>query len=663
MSDNRQKWMHFRIVFIGALFGILFLVVTCQAFRLQILQHEEMVRKADAQHQKIVRMLPARGAILDRNGINMALSVDMESCFARPRSISNKNETANALAPVIGVNPSDLVKKLKDSRNFVWLARFLSPEQVAKVKGLRLEGIDFVPETRRYYPNLDVAAHVIGFTGSDPAGLDGVELKYNQTLLGSSDYVVTERDALGRSISMNSDMLGKQGSDKNLVLTLDKNIQHITQKELEKAVTKSRAKSGVAIVMETDTGKILAMANYPTFNPNAASRYTQFQLRNRSIADSMEPGSTMKIFLAAAALEEKLVQPAEKFNCEWGQYKVTDKVIHDTHKFGYLTLGEILKHSSNIGAAKIGFRLGRERYLRYLRNFGFGEKTGIDLPGESVGNIHSNRRWYDLELATISFGQGVTVSPIQLLTATSAVANGGNLMKPYVVEKIVDGNGTVIRQFLPQIVRRVISEETSRKMAAMLETVTADDGTGVNAALKEYRVAGKTGTSQKADQITRGYSEKKRIASFVGYLPADKPKLSILVIVDEPATSQYGGIVAAPAFRQIAQDTIAYLKIPPDTKHPSSIQVKRDAASKIAEKDTVSDGDGLVSSIVMEGGETSTRMPDFRNMSIRQVMQVMQKSNINIRLIGSGRAVTQKPEPGAVIKESGEVWVKFTPST
>ena len=371
----------------------------------------------------------------------------------------------------------------------------------------------------------------------------------------------------------------------------------------------------MALVMESDSGRVLAMANYPTFNPNAYFRYSLPQLRNRIVADSFEPGSTFKVFLIAAALEEKVVRPGDAFYCENGSYKIADRTIHDTHSYGRLSVSEVLKYSSNIGAAKIGFKLGDERLFRYLKNFGFGNRTGIDLPGESAGNLRDKRRWYGVDLANISFGQGVTTSAIQLAAAISAVANGGNLMKPYIVERILDDTGQEVQKFEPQALHRVISADTSQQLTKMMETVTATGGTGTNAAVEGFRVAGKTGTAQKVDAVTHRYGAK-RTASFVGFIPADKPKLTILVVVDEPKTSQYGGVVAAPAFRAIAQNALAYLKIVPpggSSKQPQGVEAKN-ASTKAAseqQQEAMSEGDALE-----EPAEGEAIMPDFRGMSM-----------------------------------------------
>jgi len=660
MRDDREKWARVRIVMIGTLFGLLFLTVVGRAFYLQILQHEELVKRAEKQHQHIVPLTPARGAIMDRNGTPLAVSVEMDSCYGEPRHIQDVPGTAEVLAPLLGTPKQELIKKLSTGKSFVWLERRLMPEVAVRVKNMRLKGIGFVKENKRFYPNVEIAAHVLGFTGQDPNGLEGVELKYDSTILGNTGYLVTERDNLGRDIAVKSTVIKNSNPGKNVVLTLDKNIQYIAEKELAKAVTDSGAKNGMAVVMETDTGRILAMANFPTFNPNAYSHYSHAQLRNRIVADSFEPGSTFKVFLIAAALEEKVVRPTDAFNCENGKYRIADCTIHDTHSYGRLSVSEVLKYSSNIGAAKIGFKLGDERLFRYLKNFGFGDRTGIDLPGESPGNLRDKRRWYGVDLANISFGQGVSASAIQLASAISAVANGGNLMKPYVVERILDDTGQEVQKFEPQLVRRVISPETSRQMAGIMETVTANGGTGTNAAVEGFRVAGKTGTAQKVDSVTHRYGAK-RTASFVGFIPADKPKLTILVVVDEPKTSQYGGVVAAPAFRGIAQNALAYLKVVPAAvaaKQPKVMETKEVARASMAPvEDAMAEGDALE-----EPAEGDTVMPDFRGMSMRKVLQVMEKRNINIRLLGSGRALEQSPPPGHRIRGANEVWIKFAPS-
>ncbi len=656
MRDRKEKWARIRIRLIGGVFAFFFAITVARAFYLQIIEKEQLVRLAERQYQKIVPLTPVRGVIYDRNNAPLAVSIEMDSCYAEPRSIDNVRDVAARLAPFLGMSRETLGRKLNGSRNFAWLQRRMPPDLVQKIKELDLDGIGFVKETKRFYPNGEVAGHVIGFTGLDPDGLEGVELKYNSTILGSTGYLVTERDALGRDVAQKGTVVTKASKGQNVTLSLDKNIQYITEKELAKAVTDSGAKGGMALVVEPQSGRVLAMANYPSFNPNAYSRYSPSFLRNKTIVDSFEPGSTFKVFLIAAALEEKVVTPNDAFNCENGSYSIGGRTIHDTHKYGRLTVADILKYSSNIGAAKIGGRLGQERLYNHLKDFGFGARSGIDLPGEAYGYLRNGSQWFGVDLATISFGQGVSATALQLVMAVSAVANGGILMKPYVVEKISDENGVEMEQISPQERRRVISPETAKVMARMMEGVATEGGTGMNAAVEGYRVAGKTGTAQKVDPVTRGYSVDKRTASFVGFIPADNPKLVILVVVDEPKTSPYGGVVAAPAFSAIAQQSLCYLKVPPDpalkTRH-ETIEVK----SQVPADETTAAAEGTIND-----GVEGTVMPDFRRMSMRQVMQTMEKRGLNVKLLGSGRAMEQNPPPGQRIGPKDQVWVKFAAS-
>ncbi|HET6420416.1 MAG TPA: penicillin-binding protein [Geobacteraceae bacterium] len=657
MRDKREKWTRVRIRLIGSFFAVFFAIVAARAFYLQIIKKDEWVKLAEKQHRKIVPLTPARGTIYDSTGASLAVSVEMDSCFADPEEIDNIRDTAARLSPVLGVPREQLEKKLAGSRNFVWLQRQITPDLVRRIKDLGIEGVDFVKETRRFYPNSEIAAHVIGFTGLDPQGLEGIELKYNSTILGNTGYMVTERDALGRDIALKGLVVKKSSKGANIVLTLDKNIQYIAEKELAKAVVGCRANDGIAVVMEPQTGRVLAMANYPTFNPNSFRRYPSQSLRNRAVADSFEPGSTMKVFLIASALEEKVVGPNDSFNCENGSYSIGGRTIHDTHKYGTLKVSEILKYSSNIGAAKIGARLGQERLYSYLKSFGFGSRTGIELPGEISGLLKERSHWYGIDLATISFGQGISVSALQLAAAVSAVANGGTLMKPYLVDRIIDNDGVILQQSSPQVRQRVISPQTARTLTRMMEGVTDEGGTGVKASVEGYEVAGKTGTAQKVDPLTRSYSASKRIGSFIGFVPADHPRLTILVVIDEPKTSSYGGVVAAPAFSEIALQSLCYLKVAPSKAVTAKAKKPVEENAHQAEQAPV-----FADEAVIEEGSGGTTMPNFQGMSMRQVLRIMGKSDLNVKLIGSGRAVEQNPRPGQRILPSDQVWVKFSPS-
>jgi len=641
---------------VAFLFGLVFVLTVGRAFYLQVLQKDHLIKLAEKQHQRIVALTPGRGAIYDQHNAPLAVSIEMDSCYAETRNLESLPDAAAKLAPLLGYGVAELQEKLKASRNFVWLSRRISPETAKKVRDLDLDGIGFVKESKRFYPNSEVAAHVVGFTGTDPGGLEGIEKKYDSTILGNTGFLVTERDALGRDIDLKKGSEGKSGTKgSNVVLTLDKNVQYIAEKELAQAVQKNGAKGGIAIVMEPDTGRVLAMANYPTFNPNSYFKYGPGALRNRAISDSFEPGSTFKILLVATALEDHVIRAGDSFNCENGSYSYSGRTIHDTHHYGNLTVPDILKFSSNIGAAKIGSRLGSERLYAGLTGFGIGEKSDIDLPGEAGGMLRQQAKWYGIDLATISFGQGVTATALQIATAVSAVANGGNLMKPYLVDRVTDDNGVVQKQFTPQVRRRVISAQTAKAVSGMLEGVVNEGGTGTNAAVDGYRVAGKTGTAQKVDPATHGYSAKKRTASFVGFVPLDKPRLTIFVVIDEPTTSPYGGVVAAPAFSAIAQQTLCYLKVPVDR---SAVKKRAQPAVAQSEPETVP---AAAEGGIVEGSEAGS-MPNFKGMSMRQVLRIMEKRGLNVKLQGSGRAIEQNPPPGSRINTQDQVWVRFVPS-
>lgn len=654
MMERQEKWTRVRMRMVAGLFGILCVLTLGRSFYLQILQKERLVKLAERQHQRVVQLTPSRGAIYDRNGSPLAVSLEMDSCYAETRHLECLTEAAAKLAPLLGVTKGQLEAKLKASKNFVWLARRLPPETARKIRELDLEGVGFVKESKRFYPNSEVAAHVVGFTGIDPGGLEGVEKKFDATILGNTGYLVTERDALGRDVALKQGETTGGTKGNNLFLTLDKNVQYIAEKELAKAVEVNRARGGIAVVMEPETGRVLAMANYPTFNPNSYFKYQPGSLRNRAISDSFEPGSTFKIFLVASALENRVISARDSFNCENGSYNIGGRTIHDTHRYGTLSVPQILKYSSNIGAAKIGSRLGPERLYGALTGFGFGDRSDVDLPGEVGGYLRQQAKWYGVDLATISFGQGVSATALQIASAVSAVANGGVLMKPYLVERVVDDSGQTVREFTPQARRRVISVVTAKAVSRMLEGVVAEGGTGTSAAVEGYRVAGKTGTAQKVDPATHAYSASKRTASFVGFVPLEKPRLTILVVVDEPKTSPYGGVVAAPAFSAIAQQTLCYLKVPPE----KGIRKKAQPAAPQEPNPLpqVTEEGGIV-----EGGEAGS-MPNFRGMSMRQVLRVMEKSGLNVKLQGSGRAVEQHPPPGSRINTQDQVWVRFVPS-
>jgi len=560
MKKADKKNIRFRILLIGIFFSLLYSVILARAVQLHVLKGTWLSEKAAGQYKKSFVATGKRGTIFDSKYREMAVSIDVTSIGAFPGAIDNAEETARSLGKILNLRSKKLKKKLLSKRSFVWVKRYATPKEVSMIKSLNLGGIGFIPEYSRVYPNRSFGAQVLGFSGIDGQGLEGIEYYYNQYMNGAIARQTVIQDALGRGVDAEQKVLAEYNGN-NLVLTIDKAIQYIAECALDEAVKTYSGKSGMAIVMQPSSGAILALAHFPHFNPNNYRKFDQDLWRNRAITDPFEPGSTMKIFLASAAIESGACNPNTIFYCEGGRYRIGRNYIHDTHAHGWLSLQQIVKYSSNIGTVKIAERIGKDSLYHTLRNFGFGAKTGIDCPGETVGTLSPQSRWTKIDTGAISFGQGISVSAIQLITAVSSIANNGILMKPYVVKAITDHNGRLIENFHPQKVRTVISPETARTIKRIMQTVIDEGGTGVNAALEGYTVCGKTGTAQKIDK-NGGYARGKYVASFIGFAPAENPAVAILVAVDEPQEEHYGGTVAAPAFRKIAYDTLNYLNIP-----------------------------------------------------------------------------------------------------
>ncbi|ALA57052.1 peptidoglycan D,D-transpeptidase FtsI family protein [Nitrospira moscoviensis] len=540
-----------------------FAVVLFRLVSLQVLQAAELTLKADRQHQKTVSVEGARGTIVDRHGKVLAMNMEVPSVFGVPTALESPARTARNLSPVLRVSTGELERKLRQDRGFVWLARKLDPEQGRRLERMAMDGIGMVMEGRRFYPKGPLLAHVLGFSGMDGEGLEGLERRYESHLHGEKRVTVLQRDALGRTVFPKG--LSEQGPapGHSLVLTIDEVIQYITEKELDEAVTRAHAKSGTMIVLDPQTGALLALAISPRFDPNSVAAIGPDRWRNRALTDAYEPGSTMKAIVAAAAIEEKVMKPGTLVFGENGRMTIANTVIHDHEKLGWVTFAQVIQKSSNIGAAKTGMALGDQRLYRYLQAFGFGQKTEIDLPGEAGGLVKHPREWGRRSVASISMGQEIGVTPIQMVSAVAAIANDGVLMKPYVVSEIRDTHGRVLKQMLPQVKRRVIAPDTARTVTTILEGVVTD-GTGGKAAIPGFRVAGKTGTAQKIDPRTGTYSATQFVGSFVGFVPAEAPRLAMIVVIDEPQGDAWGGTVAAPVFRRVGEQALNYLGVSPN---------------------------------------------------------------------------------------------------
>jgi len=644
-----ERGIQIRIRFFGVLFIVVFCVVIGRGYYLQVVQAPKLQDRADQQRQRVVELAPQRGAILDRNGDPLAISLDVYSLYADPQLVKKTKKVAKQLAKPLDMSEQELTKLLSEKKRFVWIKRKLDPEVTKQVRKLKLAGLQFVAEHKRFYPQGGIGAHVVGFTGLDPKGLEGIELEYDQLLQGQPGRLMSQRDARGRGLATTEQLVQGGVPGNTLKLTLDRSLQYIAERELARVIKEFKAKSGTVVMMEPASGKVLAMASQPDYNPNLPGKSAVSSRRNRAVTDMFEPGSTFKPFLLAGALEEKIVRPNQKTYCENGRYEVGGKIIRDTKKHRKLTLQEMLKYSSNIGFAKLGKALEREKFYSYITDFGFGSPTGLDLPGEVQGMLRPPSRWFEIDLAAISFGQGLSVTPIQIASAMSAIANGGLLMEPYLVERITDASGVTVKRRLPQVTRRVISEQTAKQVREMMVTVTEPGGTGTRAALPGYRVAGKTGTAQKVDPVTGGYSIDKRVSSFIGFVPADLPALVISVVIDEPEGKGYGGVVAGPAFARIAEQALSHLNILPKGS-VSELDVARlqadplpDLAPLLPDSKPI---DGLV-------------MPDLRGMSYRQVLKTMGKKQLNLKLSGSGQVVEQSPAPGKAIRYGKQAWVRL----
>jgi len=652
-----MNWFKVRIVFLSCLLFVCFVFVMGRMFQLQVLKKEQLYKLAAQQQHVQIPLVPKRGTVYDSNGDELAVSIEVESVYADARKVVDVEKTARELASILQIDREELKQRLKTHRPFEWVQRKISSKEAERIKALQLPGVSFLNENRRFYPNSQLAAHLIGFVGLDSKGLEGIEFQYDALLNGENRVWTAARDALGRQIAMGNVPFEKEDHYRNIVLTVDKAVQHIAETELDRGVERWGAKGGMVIAMDPSTGKILAMASYPTFNPNQFIQYRSKSWRNEAISDVFEPGSLFKVFLAAAALEEQVVRPSDSFFCENGSYTVYDRTIHDTSKHGWLTFQQILKFSSNIGASKVGEKMGRERFYRYIAAFGFGEKTQINLPGEGKGIVHHPRYWPPVALDTISFGQGISVTGIQLVTALSTIANGGFLMRPYVVEKTLNEKGEVVQSFQPETIRKVISGATAEKVMALLKTTTEKGGTGEGAVPAGYDVAGKTGTAQKVDSLLGGYSETRYTSSFMGFAPSGEPKLALLVVIDEPQGGNYGGVVAAPIFKAIMEKVLPYLHVVPR----GTMIVKNELNA--APRKEMSEAQPLIDEIKVGKGAETVVMPDLKGLSMRNALSRIEGRGLIIKVSGNGKVVEQTPRPGTVIEKGDICFLKFRSSS
>lgn len=542
-------------------FAVLIFFIACLARLLyvQFFHADYLASIAKKQHNLYVELEPRRGTIYDANFKPQAVNLAFESVFAVPNDMTQpqKEEALSSLPAILKMDTSVLRERLWRNKSFVWLARKVPADKIELIKALKLKGIGFIKESKRCYPNGYLLSHVLGFAGMDNKGLEGIELSYDKYLKGRPGWAVMLRDARRQRLNIyDNSMMPRDGYD--IVLTIDEVIQYIAERELDEVFRKYRAKGASIVVMDPRTGAVLAMANRPTYDLNVLTKLDKDVMRNRAICDMFEPGSVFKIVTASAALDEKKVHEMTPFFCENGEYRVAGRVLHDHTPHGTLPFKEVIEMSSNIGTAKVAQLLGPDTLYRYVKAFGYGEKTGIDIPGEIPGSMKPPRQWSKTTITCVPMGQEVGVTSLQLASGVSVIANGGNLMRPYVIKEIRDKTGDMIKYTAPYVVRRVIDEETAARMKKILIGVV-ENGTGKLARLEGFTAAGKTGTAQKVEPSGQ-YSHSRFMASFIGFAPAEDPQLAIAVTVDEPRGMYYGGVVAAPVFKNVAMDSLKYLR-------------------------------------------------------------------------------------------------------
>jgi len=622
-------------------------IVIARLVQIQLVRHGEYVIKAARQQERTLALQPVRGSIIDRNGRILAESIAAESIYADPQAIVDRGQTSKALASVtaLQMDAREIATKLTSASGFVWIARQLPLETTAAVKALKLPGVYFLDEHRRSYPRAMLAANVVGYAGVDGEGLAGIEHSFDAQVRGRAGRVTLLRDARRGMYLVGGEGPNRPIDGNDVVLTIDSVVQFIAERALGRAVEQYHAAGGVAIIMDPRDGRILAMASNPSFDPNSYRDFSPDERRNRAVQDQYEPGSTFKIVTASAGLEEGVVTPSQILDCGDGFIQIGNTQIHEHghNRYGLITFEDVMVHSSNVGAIRVGLALGQERFYRYIRRFGFGERSGVALPGEAQGRVRRTEQWSQLSNASMSIGQEIGTTPLQVLSAIATVANGGLRVQPRIVEKVIDAKGNAIYTPPQAAPVRVISEKTAAVLNEILKTVVAR-GTGVQAALAEHVIAGKTGTAQKAGR--GGYTDKV-VASFGGYVPADRPQLAILVVVDEPKGSEYGGTVAAPAFKEIAESTLRYLNVPPSVP-ARTIDVAASMLATFSQKPAPTAG---------------SEVPDLRGLDARAAVALATSAGFRVRASGSGVVQTQQPLPGEALPNDHQVVLTLAEGT
>jgi len=665
-----------RALIVAGLIVLWMSAVAVRLIHLQVSMHEELLARAQSQQQGAIETGFERGLLSDRQGKQLARSIETSSIFIAPDEIEDVSLVSDLLSKALQTDKTELAGEISEAvnakRRFLWIARRIPEDQAELIAACKLPGIHIQKEAKRYYPNGSLAAHVLGFVGLDNAGQAGVEQFYNQKISGQPGKLFLERDSHGRSYH-SFELESKPGQ--NLVLTLDQMVQYRAEQALAAAVENSHAKSGTAIVLDPHTGEILALANAPTFDPNQPGAAKPETRINQALEYVYEPGSTFKIVAYSAAIEKGLVKPDDKIDCQMGSITVAKRVIHDHKPFGLLTVAEALAKSSNVGAIKLGLKVGDSSMYDFIRLYGFGARTAVELPGESAGILAPLKRWQPSSIGSIAMGQEIAVTPLQVAAAFATVANNGVRVAPHLVSEVRTANGVSLYRATPEQ-HRVISHETANALKGMLEGVTLN-GTAKKAQLNGYSAAGKTGTAQKIDPRTRTYSGTKYVASFVGFAPVTNPAVVIIVVIDEPAGAHHGGDVAAPVFRQIAEAILPEMDVAPDTEikdipqllasasaNPPAINRLVNQAQPLPDypqppMPEVTQGGGSGEVIYAAATRNAMLMPDLRGRSVRDVARTCAQLGLQIEARGDGRVLRQKPAPGAEVANGQLVYLDF----
>lgn len=678
-SKSRPDVSPGRALFVAAFIGFWMLLVCFRLVHLQFSQHEGLANRARQQQQNSIETTPQRGELLDRQERQLARSVQTVSLFLDPDGLdaATLDRNAQQIAQSLGMKYADLAKEFREAqaqkRRFIWIARRLDADHANKVVAMNLPGIHPQLEPKRYYPNGPLAAHILGYVGLDGQGLGGVEQFYNTKIAGEPGQLFLEKDANGKPYESH-EIASKPGQ--TVVLTIDQAIQYQAEQVLQAAVQRSRAKSGSVIVLDPRSGEILALANAPTFDPNRVADAKAETRSNWALQNIYEPGSTFKVVAFSAALEKKLARVDERIDCQMGAITVAGRVIRDHTAFGSLTIPEALAKSSNVAAIKLGLRVGDPAMYDYIKRFGFGSRTGIELPGETAGLLRKVERWQASSIGSIAIGQEIGVTPVQMVAAFGALANDGLRIAPHLIREVRNAEGAVVYRAQPEQ-RRVINAETAIALRGMLEGVTLR-GTAKQAQLDGYSAAGKTGTAQKIDPKTRAYSATKHVASFVGFAPVSNPQVAIIVVIDEPAGAYHGGDVAAPVFREVAELILPTLGVMPDIEVKSVPELVAqdnddpERAAKWREEQAQSEQERKATMPTVDsnggrGGEVvyanATRkamlMPDLRGRSVRDVARTCAQLGLQVEARGEGRVFKQSPSAGTEVNTGQLIYVDF----